>query len=234
MSRPVALPGSAIIDDMDKWLEPYALSAFRRSADVAHDLKTPLNVAVLNLELLRMRIRKLSGDDDAKVDGYIKAIDLELRRMGRIFDAYFVYASPLRDAAPPEAVGASALLRESVEGLTVASEPGEFPVVVHPARLKELFRLFSEGARKIFAAESIVITESESARGYLLAAAGDLILDEAEVGKIFKFYYTDASGSPDLSLATARLIAETCGGSLDLVDQAPGVRLELSLPLGER
>lgn len=221
---------------MDKWLEPYALSAFRRSADVAHDLKTPLNVAVLNLELLRMRIRKLSGDgeDDAKADGYIKSIDVELRRMARIFDAYFVFAAPLRDAAPPEAIDASSLLRDTLDGLEVTPATGEARVVAHPARLKELFRLFSEGSRKIFANESIVITESEAGGRYLLAAGGELILDEAEVGKIFKFYYTDASGSPDLSLATARLIAETCGGSLDLVDQAPGARLELSLPLGER
>lgn len=219
---------------MDKWLEPYALSAFRRSADVAHDLKTPLNVAVLNLELLRMRIRKLSGDDDAKADGYIQAIDVELRRMARIFDAYFVFSTPLRDAAPPESVEVSSLLGESLEGLQVVSESKGSVVVAHPARLKELFRLFCEGARKIFTAESIVITESASVGGYTVAAAGDLVIDEAEVGKIFKFYYTDASGSPELSLATARLIAETCGGSVDLVEQASGARLELFLPLGER
>ena len=47
---------------MERWLEHFALASFRRSADTAHDLKTPLNVAVLNLELLRMRIRKLAGD----------------------------------------------------------------------------------------------------------------------------------------------------------------------------
>ena len=49
---------------MDPWLENFARRRFRRSGDTAHDLKTPLNVAVLNLELLRMRIAKLASASD--------------------------------------------------------------------------------------------------------------------------------------------------------------------------
>src|SRR5512141_654401 len=52
---------------MESWLESFARANFARSGDTAHDLKTPLNVAVLNLELLRMRLRKLAGSDDEKV-----------------------------------------------------------------------------------------------------------------------------------------------------------------------
>jgi hypothetical protein len=50
---------------------------------------------------------------------------------------------------------------------------------------------------------------------------------------LFKFYYTDPSGTPDLSLATARLIAETYGGSLTATEKGDTVVLELSLPAGE-
>lgn len=219
---------------MDKWLEPYALSAFRRSADVAHDLKTPLNVAVLNLELLRMRVRKIAGDDDPKTEGYLRAIDVELRRMARIFDAYFVYSSPIRDAVTTELVDVAALVRQTAGELPLADPPGEALVAGHTPRLKELFRLFSEGSRKILEPESLLITESISGGSYRLSIAGTVTIGEAEVGKIFKFYYTDASGSPDLSLATARLIAETSGGSLEAVEELPRVRFELSLPVGER
>ncbi|HYU27174.1 MAG TPA: histidine kinase dimerization/phospho-acceptor domain-containing protein, partial [Thermoanaerobaculia bacterium] len=67
---------------MDSWLEHFARTSFRRSSDTAHDLKTPLNVAVLNLELLRMRIAKLAGAaaDDEKVVAYVRSIETELRR----------------------------------------------------------------------------------------------------------------------------------------------------------
>ena len=60
---------------MESWLDHFASTNFRRSSDTAHDLKTPLNVAVLNLELLRMRVAKLTGDDDEKVSAYAKAIE---------------------------------------------------------------------------------------------------------------------------------------------------------------
>src|SRR6266568_2206258 len=79
---------------MEPWLESFAKTNFRRSSDTAHDLKTPLNVAVLNLELLRMRVSKLAGGDDEKVNAYARSIEQELRRMARIFDAFFVLSTP--------------------------------------------------------------------------------------------------------------------------------------------
>jgi hypothetical protein len=54
-----------------------------------------------------------------------------------------------------------------------------------------------------------------------------------EITKIFKFYYTDALGNPDLSLAAARLIAETYGGQLNAIQESDKVTLRLTLPPGE-
>ena len=54
-----------------------------------------------------------------------------------------------------------------------------------------------------------------------------------EATKIFKFYYTDPQGNPDLSLATARLIAETYGGELIASSESDKVSLRLSFPPGE-
>ncbi len=56
---------------MEPWLEAFARANFLRSADTAHDLKTPLNVAVLNFELLRMRLAKIAdASKDEKISGY--------------------------------------------------------------------------------------------------------------------------------------------------------------------
>jgi hypothetical protein len=54
------------------------------------------------------------------------------------------------------------------------------------------------------------------------------------VTKIFKFYYTDPQGNPDLSLATARLIVETYGGEVNATQERDTVTLRLSLPLGDQ
>ena len=94
---------------MEPWLETFARANFRRSADTAHDLKTPLNIAVLNLELLRMRLRKLAGEDDEKVTAYTQAIETELRRLGRIFDAFFLLSTPPKNDERPTAVDVAAI-----------------------------------------------------------------------------------------------------------------------------
>ena len=55
-----------------------------------------------------------------------------------------------------------------------------------------------------------------------------------ELTKIFKFYYTDPNGDPDLSLASARLIFETYGGELQATRERDTVILRLTLPLGDQ
>src|SRR5213078_260429 len=86
--------------NMESWLDSFASANFLRSADTAHDLKTPLNVAVLNLELLRMRIRKLM-EEDAKAADYAASIELELRRMASIFDTFFLLSTPPKNEGAP-------------------------------------------------------------------------------------------------------------------------------------
>src|SRR5437588_617712 len=98
---------------MDKWLEAFARANFLRSADMAHDLKTPLNVAVLNLELLRMRLRKIAGGgEDDKIAGYATSIDLELRRMARIFDSFFILSTPPKNEGEPALIDIASIVRE--------------------------------------------------------------------------------------------------------------------------
>src|SRR5438128_1789834 len=98
---------------MDPWLESFARTNFRRSGDTAHDLKTPLNVAVLNLELLRMRVANLlEGKDDPKLAGYAAAIEIELRRMASIFDTFFLLSTPPRSDDPPTRIDLAPLCAE--------------------------------------------------------------------------------------------------------------------------
>src|SRR5882757_11216374 len=105
---------------MEAWLESFATTNFRRSSDTAHDLKTPLNVAVLNLELLRMRVSKLAGGEDAKVNAYAKSIELEFRRMAQIFDTFFVLSTPPKGEGDPQKIDVSPLCSDAAAGARVA------------------------------------------------------------------------------------------------------------------
>jgi len=211
---------------MDSWLERFARANFARSADTAHDLKTPLNVAVLNLELLRMRMRKLTGgEDDEKLSVYAKAIEVELRRMGKIFDAFFLLSTPPKDDPAP--VDVAAICAEA--GGIDAGEP--FLIRAHEARIRQAFKMFFDGLAGVMSAEDRRIEVSRSA-GFEVVVTGTAVAKDLDVSKVFKFYYTDPNGNPDLSLATARLIVETYGGELSAED-GDKVMIRMVLP-GDR
>lgn len=217
---------------MDRWLETFARVNFLRSADTAHDLKTPLNVAVLNLELLRMRIRKLVGEEDEKIGNYTHAIETELRRMGRIFDSIFLLSTPPAGDAP-NAIDLASILTDAAAsfGVTLDAD-GPVMIEAHEARIRQACRLFFEGASKLLTPESRSATVSRDAHTYTISISGRSDVADLELTRIFKLYHTDADGNPDLSLAVARLIAETYGGELMAADERDKVSVRLSFPLG--
>ena len=220
---------------METWLEYFARTNFRRSADTAHDLKTPLNVAVLNLELLRMRLAKLAGGTaDEKVVAYAAAIEGELRRLARIFDAFFTLSTPPKDEDEPANVDLFALAREvaSDAGYELRGE-GAAERRAHESRMRQALRLFFEGATNLFPDASRVATSGVDDDRFEVVVTGHVEGEDFDLSKIFKFYYTDPAGGPDLALAAARLIAETYGGELGATQERDNVLLRLSFPLGD-
>jgi signal transduction histidine kinase len=220
---------------MDFWLENFARANFLRSADTAHDLKTPLNVAVLNLELLRMRLRKISdeGDGDDKVAVYMRAIEIELRRMGHIFDAFFLMSTPPAGEGAPAAIDLAPILTEAASSVSIELVVGEpLPVLAHEPRIRRGVRLFFEGAVKLFGEGTGTAAIARDEHRFTVTATGTPATEDFEPTRIFKFYYSDAGGNPDLSLAVARLIAETYGGEIDAAEDRDKVSIRLSFPLG--
>lgn len=216
---------------MEEWLENFARTAFVRSADTAHDLKTPLNVAVLNLELLRMRVAKVAEDSgNEKITAYAAAIETELRRMARIFDAFFLLSTPPKGEGEPVLVDITAILGEfgSIGSI------GPAHVRAHESRIRQGVQLLIEGASKFLDAQSRTIAVERSGQHVNVVVSGQVSDAQFELTKIFKFYYTDPAGSPDLSLASARLIVETYGGELNVTRERDTVILRLTLPLGDQ
>jgi signal transduction histidine kinase len=219
---------------MERWLETFARANFRRSADTAHDLKTPLNVAVLNLELLRMRLRKVAGDDE-KIDTYTAAIETELRRLGHIFDAFFLLSTPPKNDELPAKVDVAAIAKNAAAGAGFALDANGAAIIKgHEARIRQAWKLFFESAPKLVRAEERKFVASQDETTFAVALRGAPVAEGLELTKLFKLYYTDPQGNPDLSLAVARLIAETYGGELNASEDRDKVMLRLSFPLGER
>jgi nitrogen fixation/metabolism regulation signal transduction histidine kinase len=218
---------------MEMWQERFARANFARSADTAHDLKTPLNIAVLNLELLRMRLRKLlEGQEDEKLLGYSRAIESELRRMGKIFDEFFILSTPPRDDVPPQLVDVAGLCSAAADaaGFEIAHR-SPLLVEAHESRIRQAFALFFEGAARLFLTESRQASAGSDGSLFTVSVEGRPV-SGVELARIFKFYYTDPEGNADLSLSMARLIVETYGGALNVVEDRDNVTLRLTLPVG--
>ncbi len=218
---------------MEPWLERFARVNFARSSDTAHDLKTPLNVAVLNLELLRMRIRKVvDEDEDEKSFIYMRSIECELRRMAQIFDTFFLLSTPPKNdgEVKPRTIGNA--VEEAAALFSIPCEVvSDATVSVHEARIRQGLRLFFEGAAKTLAEPSARLVRQDDR---IVVDIVGMLLDPAiELSKVFKFYYTDPLGNPDLSLSAARLVAETYGGAVECLEENGRITLRLSLPLGE-
>lgn len=221
---------------MEPWLETFARANFERSADTAHDLKTPLNIAVLNLELLRMRVAKLTGASaDEKILAYAAAIEAELRRMAEIFDAFFLLSSPPRGEDAPVAIDIAPAIRDAATaaGLDIKLS-GAAMVKTHESRIRQALTMFFGGATKVLQAKGRAVAAERRGGRFDVLVSGIPESAEFEMTKIFKFYYTDPLGNPDISLAASRLIAETYGGELNVTQERDKVTLRLSLPLGDQ
>ncbi|HUP48563.1 MAG TPA: histidine kinase dimerization/phospho-acceptor domain-containing protein [Thermoanaerobaculia bacterium] len=223
-------------ETMERWLESFANAMFERSSDTAHDLKTPLNVAVLNLELLKMRVQKLTGGaDDEKLNEYAAALETELRRMARIFDTFFVLSTPPPGEGPPQVFDAAPLLAEVAEAAGYGRVETETArVTAHEARIRQALKMFFDGAAKALTAEGRRLEVERSPQRLDVVLSGAASGEAIEPAKLLKFYYTDALGNPDVSLAAARLIAETYGGELNATDESDNVSLRLTLPLSQQ
>lgn len=221
---------------MERWLESFARTNFLRSSDTAHDLKTPLNVAVLNLELLRMRLRKLiNGSDDTKVQEYTHALETELRRMAEIFDTFFLLSTPPKGEGAPIAIDAVAVSAAAAADAGIPAVPAAPAVVMaHESRIRQAFQLLFGAAARLFQAGTLQVAITRQTDRIVITLTGASPAADFEPSKIFKFYYTDPAGNPDLSMGAARLIVETYGGELNANQESGKVVIRLSLPLGEQ
>jgi hypothetical protein len=201
---------------VERTVEALATAILGRSQDVAHDLKTPLNIIVLNVELLKMRLHALDAEAaaDEKVVEHCRSIEREARRVAAIADAFLGIASIPKEESREIDVAAVLTERLREHGFEPGSAVPGFRIRTYPSRWSHTCSLLGSGMARVVDAQTSEVTIETRGETLMLNLRGEIASSDIEFGKLFKFYYTDPSGEPDPSLAAARLLAETIGGSV--------------------
>lgn len=198
--------------------EKLARAILQRSPDVAHDIKTPLNIVVLNVELLKMRLRSIAAEaeSDSRIQEHCRSIDRETRRISAIADAFLSIARLPEDDAPERRDAASTIVEALREESFRVDDSEACELTVYSTRLDRAATVLARGVAGIIEAEAATVKCQMNAGRLTISIEGPNKDETADIGKLFKFYYTDPSGEPNLMLASARLLLESMGGSVDM------------------
>lgn len=197
---------------------------------LAHEIRNPLNALSVNLNLLAREIGDGPGTD--KLTAALK----EIRRLDELLTAFLRFARPkvpkrrelnlgciLADLetfiAPVAATSGVSLKFKNTPDVLIKTDAD----LLKQTLLNVILNSFEAGAGRVEVAaedcgDDVIITVHDDGPGF------------AEPARAFEpFYSTKADGS-GLGLPTARAIAESLGGQLDLREVSAGAKLNLTIP----
>lgn len=238
------------------WLAGRALMPIREAfdrqksftADASHELRSPLTVIDTGIQMLRRH-------PDRKIEDYAEILGSmqdESGRMGRLVSSLLTLARADTDDAQLEIsqVDAAELVRAAVKDLEPLADAKEYVIEtpnvdqvtaqLDPDRFKQLIVILVDNA------------VTHGPRGGKVEVSctrqdGSLVLEVSDHGpgipadqrdRVFeRFHRVDSTrngSGAGLGLSIAKWIVTTHGGSIDLQDNRPGVRLTITIPLGQQ
>jgi signal transduction histidine kinase len=217
------------------------------SNSIAHDLRTPL--AELRSRLEQLSLIRPSGEETyTEIDGAVADVD----RVIRIFDALLRLAeidAGLRRSGFVS-FDVSDLAANAVEFYEPAAElksidlkfrtDGPLWISGDPVLLAQALSNLIDNALKYApqnGAIEVAVRKPDSASAEISVADNGPGIDDAEKSKVVeRFYRGDASrGTPGvgLGLSLVQAVAKLHSSPLELYDQAPGLRVVLTIPAQE-
>jgi two-component system, sporulation sensor kinase E len=204
----------------------------RLADDLAHEIKNPLHSMVINLEVLRRRIARLSDTDQGDLLRYAGVLGGELDRVTRRIDL-------LLRLVRPERGGELTTLGQTVEemldlvelererhGVVIDFEPAQFPLRGHLRR---------EHAWQLAMNLLLEALDSAAPGGTLTIRAelqGDRTLLRLTTPANDAAYGLEAADSP--RLIAARAIAQALNGDLDVGYEGRALGFTVTLPAAPR
>lgn len=210
---------------------------------VVHDLKSPLNALVVNLELLKISISETP--DVARQRRYVEILHEELMRLNRSVETLLPAAAPPRDEQGRydlrtlvEEVGAlvSTTARHQSVKIEVEAGDGAAELRGYRDRIKLVLLCLIANALEAMPGGGTLILELETRADQAVLSVADTgtgVPEEAG-DRIYDLHFSTKEGHHGLGLYVARSVVEFTRGSIrHLFRPEGGSRFTLTLPLAE-
>ena len=207
------------------------------AANLAHEIRNPLNALSINLELLR---------EDLGVKPGAETVDMarrEVGRLSRLVDDFLVYARPSAPTLEPvngrEMVTQVAQLLMPVcerAGVALRVDAGDAPLRIDRGQIEQVLvnlalnavQALEGGDRR----ELRLTCRPEAEQATLEVIDSGPGIPRAELGRVREAFFSLRRGGTGLGLAIADRIVQAHGGRLELANQpAGGLAARVVLPL---
>jgi PAS domain S-box-containing protein len=212
---------------------------------LAHEIRNPLNAAVLQMHLLGKQVEREVASEAARASmrDRVQIVVGEIKRLARLLGEFLELARPRSLAQEPVVIGevldavielhAAEASARGIGAWRVDEGPGIPPVLGDREKLRQVFlNLF---------VNALDATETGGAVRLVTRVRGDRVvvevrddgkgIAEADLGRLFDPFFTTKPGGTGLGLSIVRKILEQHGGSVSLRSKpAAGTTVEVDLP----
>ena len=229
--QPLADEIDRLLDEQEKAL----VRARARAADLAHGLKTPLQVLSSDIRALRAKGETvLANEIEASSAAILRHVDRELAR-----------ARLAPGTTPRSSSSLAAVARDVIEVVSrtpkaqalafSSSIQDDVVVEVDPGDLAEILGNLLENAAR-FAVSSVGIEGLGTARDTTIVIVDDGpgIADSDKPSALMRGVTLGAGAGTGLGLAIVSDIIEAYGGHIELADARPGLKVTLTFPNDRR
>lgn len=208
---------------------------------LVHDLKSPINALVVNLELLKTSVSETP--DLERQRRYVRILGEEMMRLNRAVERLLPAAGPasdergrfdLKDVVEEIAPLLSTTARHQSVRFEIVAPEERFPLDGHRDRIKQALLALSLNALEAMPEGGNLEIAIEKRQGRAVLAVSDSGpgVDDAVRAHMFDLYFTTKEKHEGIGLYVARAVVESTNGS---IEHAPGAeggsRFTLSLPL---
>lgn len=215
------------------------------AAELAHEIKNPMNSIIINLEVLKSAVTKLSEnqatDAGEKAQRYLKVIEGEIKRLEKVISGFLDLAAPHEPTKIRFSI--NDLVKNLVEFLSIDFKQKSIEIVTNLNSELPNFMGSSDQLKQAFLNLMLNASQAMSDGGSLEISTNfdDKTLwvcfkdtgegiDEAIMTRIFSPYFTTKKKGSGLGLAIVRRIAREHGGYVD-VESTKGAGSEFKLVL---